>query len=291
MYRLMVISALIFIIYLSWVTIQKPGQQAYTYLLFLPALLYFFIRDDHRFLRKLTTDYRLFLLTDSFILLIPVIAVSILKHEFQITIQAVIVGLLSIFPSSWPVKNHTRTFPIRWINPKAFEWRAGIRKNGVVIALVWLTSLGMVWAPAVSLFLLWILHAIITSFYQEHESGDLLRTHFGNADSFLMEKVKYGLRYQLILLAPTLFAYSFLHPEQLWIIVAFSLIIVVSLIFTVIIKYSYYDPDSKTHPSSLLQTFGILSFAIPFLLPVPLILSILHYPKAKSKLRSNGITS
>lgn len=287
----MLFFGIFFLFYLSWVTIQNPNQQVYSYLLFLPTLLFYFYRNDLRFLRKLTAAYRLLLLTDSFILMIPVLMISILKQEFQITIQALIVVLLSIFSPSWPVKNYTRTFHIGLINPRAFEWRAGIRKNGIVMAMVWLTSLGMVWAPAVSLFLLWILHAIITSFYQEHESGDLLRTHFGNVDSFLMEKVKYGLRYQLILLAPTLFAYSFLHPEQLWIIVAFSLIIVVSLIFTVIIKYSYYDPDSKTHPSSLLQTFGILSFAIPFLLPVPLILSILHYPKAKSKLRSNGITS
>lgn len=290
-YFLLVAAVFVFLNYLSWVTIQNANLSYYTLFLFLPALALVFYRQDLRFLKKFTHSFRWILALDYMLILLPVLLIATLKQEYKFAVYALVCILFfTFFPGLKTVKSG-RAYHFRQLSAFAFEWKAGLRKHGIFVLTLSLSSLLLAWAPAVTIVLQWLLHSVIISFYQTTEGGDILRTHNSSANSLLIRKTGFACKYQFLLQVVPFGLYLVFHVEHFWIIGLFLLLSVISLVFTIVTKYSYYEAGAKTQPSSVLQAVGMISFLIPFLVPVPLVLSIIHYQKALRKLERNGITN
>ena len=290
-YSAIVSGAILFIYYLSWITIQEPGRLGYSLPALLPVLWLYFSRRDVIFLKKLTRDFRFLLFLEYFIIALPYfLSAGFHQKYFLLAISGLITLTLAFFP--WKASGNSGTgWKLNFIPKDSFEWKAGIRKNGLILLTVLLISIFTSPLPAVSLILVWIINVIIISFYSNHEGKDILRVSSTHAQKFLRNKIFMACRFQASLQTLPLLAYFTFHPGHWWLILFVFLYSMISVTCTIIFKYAYLDPGTNSNPSSLYQSITVISFLIPFLLPVPMILGIIKRRAAIKRLADHGIKS
>lgn len=287
-YAILISTSCIFLIYLSWITCGTKEHIMYSAPIFMPAILRFYHRRDITFLRKLHRHSGILLFTEYIILLSPVIIIGILKDVHELIIGGIALPVvLSVFPIKHTT-NHGSGIQIRFIPGDSFEWKAGIRKNRVFLVLLFMLSLLLSPYYAVSLVTLWLAHVTFITFQQPNEGSDILRTFNPSAAQTLKSKLLKSIVMQGLYFLPALLFYVAFHPSQLIIAIAFFLLTSISLTATIITKYCYYTPAENGQAASLLQTLHMVSIVIPFLIPLPLIYSLLQYHRARKNLTQYG---
>lgn len=276
-------------VYLTWQTIALDGKAYYSFLSILPAVWLFAARKDIIFLKKLYADFRLLLFLEYVLSVFPFLITSLIKGCLQYSIGILVTCcLFSFFPLQYSGKI-SRGLKLTFLNPLSFEWKAGIRKSGWLMLLLWILSMSLVSYPAISLVLIWIIHSVIISFYQSFEGKDIVRSSDLSARQFLFQKIKSGVVLQLAIQVLPLTLYFVFNQEHWWIILFLIFQSMLSVGFSVIVKYAYWDPSNSSSPSSLYQSLAIISFLIPFLIPVPIILAGMRYNSAIRKLNAYGL--
>ncbi len=166
----------------------------------------------------------------------------------------------------------------------SFEWIGGFRKNFIFLSGLYLSATAFCWFRILPLFLLWFLTVTIISFYNECESLQVLRESGKPSGKYLLNKLIRSNLYIIILYTPliiinTIFNTEFLLFNLLFIPVQLSL-----LCFAICMKYSSYSPNKmQTGNSILLVTIALFS-SLPYLLPVPIILSFVYFYEARNNL-------
>lgn len=166
----------------------------------------------------------------------------------------------------------------------SFEWISGFRKNFIFLSGLYLLATAFCWFRILPLFLLWFLTVTIISFYNECESLQVLRESGKPSGKYLLNKLIRSNLYIIILYTPliiinTIFNTEFLLFNLLFIPVQLSL-----LCFAICMKYSSYSPNKmQTGNSILLITIALFS-SLPYLLPVPILLSFVYFYKARNNL-------
>jgi hypothetical protein len=161
-----------------------------------------------------------------------------------------------------------------------FEWLSGSRKHYLYLSLCLIAALITSWLKIVPLFFLWIFTFTITSFYTECEPLHILFASSENMKKLLRSKI---IRHSILLImifAPVLIINSFFHPEMTFINIAFILVEIILLAFSILLKYTSYQPDENLNGNSILISLATIGVIIPFLLPVPLIMCFRNYRKA-----------
>lgn len=273
---------------LSYRTAAELRMLHFSLPLLLPALSRYARRKDVVFLKKLTTHYRVLLAIDYGLLLLPLLLIGLIRLSFPLMVAALLLPLLfSLFPFQLrPLAGKGRNWHV--LPAHAVEWKAGLRKNGIVLVLLFLAACVLTGYPIVSLVMLWAIHAVVVSFYQYGEGPDILRAYGGSASAILRSKIATGCGGQLLLFFPVLLAYSILHPDQVLLPFLFLLLSSISLAASVLVKFSYLTPGGTSFAASMFQSLHILSIAIPFLVPVPLIVCLLKYHMAVQQLIKYG---
>lgn len=290
-YSLLLSGVLLAATYIAYHTAADIRLMHYSLPLFLPGLVIYFRRRDVVFLKKLTGHYRLLLATDYALLLLPVLLIGLFLPSVPLVSAAL---LVLVFCSLFPLRlRHAGGKGRKWsmLPPQAIEWKAGLRKNGVLMLLLFIAACGLTGFPIVTLVALWLMHAVVVSFYQNGEGADILRAYGGSAPSVLLRKITTGCTLQLILFLPPLAAYGILHPEQVLLPFLFLVLSCISLAASVLVKFSYLTPGGTSFAASLFQSLHIMSIAIPFLVPVPLIVCLLKYKTAVHQLKNYGAHS
>lgn len=258
-----------------------------SYLLFSPVMLLYFSRRDVPFLRKLITHPFYVLLTDYLTLGSLFLLYCAITGNFSLLIIALaLILLFSTMPFRHSKSTHFQP-ALSFISSAAYEWKAGLRKNSLLLVLLYIFALAAVTFPAVSLLFCFLLHSIFTSFYQPNESISLLRVQGNNPKKILAGKIKLGLKLQTLIFLPVAILNSLLQNFYIYVWLIFLIATCISLTFSIISKYSYYRPETSNSPSQVNQAISIFSFIIPFLLPLPLMLSIMRYPSAIQKIRDH----
>ena len=258
-----------------------------SYLLFSPVLLLYFTRRDVPFLRKLITHPFPVLLADYLTLGSLYLLYCAITGNFSLLIIAL--ALILLF-STMPFRHSKSSYfqpGLKFISSDAYEWKAGLRKNSLSLIILYIFALSAVAFPAVSLLFCFLMHSIFTSFYQPNESISLLRVQGNNPKQILTGKITHGLKLQTIILLPVAILNSCLQDFYVYVWLFFLVAASISLSFSIISKYSYYRPETANSPSQVNQAISIFSFIIPFLLPLPLLLSIIRYPSAIQKIRDH----
>jgi hypothetical protein len=171
------------------------------------------------------------------------------------------------------------------IKPADFEWLGGVRKNYIAIALLILLAAAFCWLRVVPLIFLFLLTSVVLPFYQECESLQVLYAGSTNARKLLHKKLRdHSLRLSL-LIVPVIIINSLVNPELLLINIGFWIVQLVLLAFAILLKYATYRPGYRNTGNSILIAFASLGCLLPFLLPVPLIMSCMNYPKAIKKIQ------
>jgi len=177
-------------------------------------------------------------------------------------------------------------FIIRYIPYREFEWRAGFRGGTVLILLLWLMALSFCTFIVAPLVCLWFLTLMIASFYQQCESIPMLWAQEASAPALLRGKiVRHGILMSLISVPPLVLNMIF-QPQMIWINSGFLIAQWILLVFAITLKYATYRPCADLRGNSLLLGFAAVCIAIPFLLPVPLLMSIKNTRRALRNLNS-----
>ncbi|HEV8083164.1 MAG TPA: hypothetical protein VGP55_08195 [Chitinophagaceae bacterium] len=166
----------------------------------------------------------------------------------------------------------------------SFEWISGFRKNFIFLSGLYLLAIAFCWFRILPLFLLWFLTTTIISFYNECESLQVLRESGKPTGKYLLNKLIRSNLYIIILYTPLIIINTILNTEFLLFNLLFIPVQLSLLCFAICMKYSSYSPNKmQTGNSILLITIALFS-TLPYLLPVPIILSFIYFYKARNNL-------
>lgn len=166
-----------------------------------------------------------------------------------------------------------------------FEWISGYRKQYFAFSFLYLFAVAFCWFKILPLFLLWALTILISSFYNKCEPVQILREGNKLPMRFLWSKIKKNSLYILILYTPLILINTIVNPDYLLINLLFVPTQISFLSFSICWKYGYYSPNATQTSGSLpLAVVGMVS-SLPYLLPIPVLLSVAYFYKASHQLK------
>lgn len=172
-----------------------------------------------------------------------------------------------------------------WIHPRDFEWLSGMRRNAVFLLPCYLAAWGLCWLKVAPLIPLWIITAVAASFYIECEPLHILKAVYTHPAALLRAKMLRHLKLLVAILLPVLIVNSLCCPEMTVLNLVFLSAQIILLVFALLLKYAGYRPDIRLGGSSLLMGLMSVSVLIPFLLPLPLLMSFRNYGRALTNLK------
>ena len=171
-----------------------------------------------------------------------------------------------------------------FIPAENFEWISGFRKQYISFVFVYLLALSFSWFKILPLVFLWLLTGFIASFFAECESIGVLREDNKSPSGLMFYKIKIALMYVFILYLPVIGINIILNPDFLLLDLLFIPMQISVLWFAIFFKYSVYKPDNTLTGNSIMLSLILVSSALPYLLPVPAILSLVYFYKGKKNL-------
>jgi hypothetical protein len=244
-------------------------------------------RKDKRFLALLTNKPNpLFYLEYLIIALPPLVALALFNKWLQIL--AFMVLLLLVPKIKGPAAKSALFEKIICIFPlKLFELRAGLRTSFIPVVLLHFSAAIFSFLPYLSLFLVWNLTLFIASVaFGQNEPLNVLQASELPAKSFLYKKFIIYTNFLLVALLPVIIPYLFFNPGHWLFCALLFLSSSLLLAYTIILKYSFYQPLENSHAFQTYFSIGAIGLFIPFLLPLPFIIGIRHYFRAKSNLNN-----
>lgn len=199
--------------------------------------------------------------------LLLLLLASIPFLNFQFKHRAVFKNLSSIIPAS------------------NYEWISGFRKNYFSAICLYFIALSFCWVRILPLFLLWFLTITIASFFQENEPVHILREGNKTARKFLSDKIKTSIRYILILYSLPVIINAIFVNEFLTLTLLFIPAQIALICFAISLKYATYKPSTNILGNSVAFSIIALLSAVPYFLPIPLILAVVYFYKAEKNLK------
>jgi hypothetical protein len=165
-----------------------------------------------------------------------------------------------------------------------FEWKAGVRKYLFVFVGVWIIGLiGSYFVAGVPIAT-FVLGVLVMNFYEKPESLQVLLAVELSAGRFLAMKLQNHLLAFTILIAPLIFSYLIFNLQYYYIPLVEFLIFAILLVYTILLKYAFYQPNTASAASQVFTMIGIVCIFVPVFIPVVLLLSIKFLFQAKKNL-------
>ncbi|WP_052598037.1 hypothetical protein [Aureispira sp. CCB-QB1] len=246
-------------------------------------------RKDRFFLEQLTIPIAIFFSLDYFITNSFFIFTFILWGKWQ-NLIILSFGLLILSFIKPPYhkginKKGLPVFSFEWIPIELFEWRTGLRKSAFTFILIYMLGLGFSFYPITTPIFVLLMALGTTTFFQFFEHKDLLLAV--NYDKKLLEKKTIGsLVIFNFLMLPHYLLFALFNPYPKHLIALLIVAIIAQLIitFSIVMKYkSYSFHQYKLHNSLPLAIF-VGCWTIPFLWPIPVLMIIRFWKKAKENL-------
>lgn len=284
---LILIAILIGFIALIFAKTKLESEAMITLLLSLAILflLHQSRADQHFVVQNHIHPWRWFL--PEYVLLLSPVWVSILLHRHFAVL--LLLGLL------WPISHyrasiHTKQKPIirsrliHWIPSGSFEWKAGIRRTYYLFIFIWVAGLAV--APNLVLLpLSMMIEAIlVASFYERNESLPMLTSYELTANQLIKQKIEHNARMFGLLMLPHTLIYMVFHPNFWFVTPLLLLLLILIQSYAIVVKYTFYDPQSGSPANSFFQSLGAVAIIVPMLLPLILLLGIRFYFKSLQNL-------
>lgn len=282
---LFVIGLLVFLVYTSYFAYQKTPYAFYlTTGLFTYALLFQIYRKDKLFIYHHIHHPHWQIYSEYFALTFPFAIPSLLTmHWYWFPILLASLSVIPFLKFSFKQKTYFKN--ISSIIPASnFEWISGFRKFFIYLIPLYILAVGYSWVRIVPFVILWFITSTITSFYFECEPLHILKERNLSASQFLKRKLFQNSKYLLLLAVPILTVNTMLNVDDWLINLLLILVQLILLCFAVCFKYSCYQPTSELRGNNIITSLVSLCALIPYLLPVPLIMLLIYYPKAKQNL-------
>ena len=276
-------------IYIAILFYTKYQQGIHTwYLVSLLALLCLLIqyqRKDKGFIYKHISKPHLQVFAEYVMLTLPFSVSAIFtKSWYCFPALLVILGIIP-FVKSLIVKRTYFKNLTSIISAQNIEWISGIRKNMIPVLSLYLAAACTCWINIVPLFFLWLLTMVFCSFQQESEPVQVLREGHLSAGKYIIKKMMVSSRYITAFYMPVLIVNAVFNSNHLLINLLFIPAQLCVVCFTICLKYSSYKPGRNLRGNSIPLAIVSMGSVIPYFLPVPAMLSVSYFYKAKNNLK------
>lgn len=217
------------------------------------------------------------------ILLLVVFIIPLIYYNLQFRYLGSIIQLL-INPFN-PNLNLTVKTRLPFISSSSFEWISGIRRNLLILIPVYLLVLVFSFKPYVAVVGLIFLSLIISGFYFYGESREFVEFYAKSPRKFIVKKIYTNLRHLIVVFAPILII-ALIFQISTWRFLLGALIVSIFIqVLTIIFKYSLFEENANLTRNSIIVYGNIIFAIVPYFLPVPIIMGIIHYNKALKNLK------
>lgn len=242
-------------------------------------------RGDHRFIFLSVDRPYLVYVTEYFVLLLVFAILSSVALSSPIPFAYLLFAplLALIKPGRFETAQLARR--VVMIESTNYEWRSGIRKSGLTIAVLWIIGLLLTPVPYASMLVVWFILLIVSSFYELHENRDMVDSFKRPPAAFLMHKIKQQLIPFALLIMPVMAVSLFFFPDRWWIWLLFLVFSFVNIGVFVTSKYAVWEPGETHRASSLINSLCMVSFFVPFLLPLPVFVFFRNMSKSVVRLK------
>lgn len=284
---LIVIGLILFLIYASFTTYQEtPGAYYLTAFLFLVSVAIQSYRNDKQFVYVHIRKPH-FEMYSEYLVLTSVFSVSSLLTGNWICFPALVAALLIVPYLKFTLKQITYFKNISLYIPATdFEWISGFRRSFGFLLPLFLLALGLSWFRILPLLILWFITVTIASFYTECEPLHILKEGDYSSAKLIKRKLIRMVKYFAILYIPVLVINTILNPEY-WLLNLMFIPLQISLVsYAVCLKYSSYEPNKNAIGNNVVLSVVSLGSIIPYFLPIPLLMAVFTYGKAKKNLKN-----
>ena len=286
LYLLFFIIAGAYLVYFFYKQFQQGKHVLYAVLL-LAAVCFLlqYHRKDRTFLYKHISRPYLQVFAEYIVLTFPFSITSIFTGSWYC--YPALVLLVSLIPLyKFRFKQTTRLQHLSLLIPaKNFEWISGIRSNYIPFSFLYLAAVATCMVKILPLVFLWLLTIVITSFQQDAEPVQVLREGYQPAGKYIISKLRVNIWYIILLYTPILFFNTICNNDSLLLNILFMPAQISVVCFAVCLKYSSYRPGKSNAGNNIPLAIISLGSALPYLLPVPAILSFLYFNKASIHLK------
>lgn len=242
-------------------------------------------RKDKEFLEIYALKPQRIFLTEYAIISAPLIISLLYRSLWNYLIIYLFTLTLISFLKINPKKSSLNTVFQKLIPDENFEWKSGIRKYFILFVVIWPIGLFTSFFVASVPVTIFILGAVVLSFHEKSEPLEILIAGELNAMQFLMKKVKSQLLSFSILVLPLVLSFIIFHPRYYYIPLLEYIVFIILLIYTILLKYAFYQPASKSGAIQIFTMIGSFCLFIPVFIPVILLLSIKFLFQASHKLK------
>lgn len=241
-------------------------------------------RQDKKFSRIHFKHFRLTFFIEYIFLSIPLF-ICLAIHSHLIVIYVLFFLLFGITWINIKPKNQNLNTAIqKWIPENCFEWKAGIRKTLFWIVPLWIIGFATSFYIGSVPITIFILGITFLSFYENGEPYQMILSFELSSNQFLLLKLKAQVAIFSIVVLPLVALFIIFHPELWYIPVAEYLVFISLLSYTILVKYAYYEPNSRSAAAQTFVAIGALGAIIPVFLPIVWLMSGRFYFKSVDKL-------
>lgn len=172
------------------------------------------------------------------------------------------------------------------INPEHFELRALLRRHKVLMILTFSCGLIFSFQPVVGLIAIYIITFLIGQAHQYGEPISYIISQEKCISHFLYNKWLHVVKFWSMFSMPIVIATLIQNPTLWMITLAIVIIMSIYLLFVMMSKYAFYEPNSPLDASNFYISIGALSIILPILLPFLPGLIVISWIKAVKKLKS-----
>lgn len=280
-----IIPIILLLIYSSLVTNQKATGAFYlTGFLAIICLAIQIYRPDKAFVYNHMLHPNKELFSEYFLLTLPFAATCLLTSNWYCyPILLIAIYLITFIKTA--IKHVTYFSNLSVVIPaKNFEIISGFRKSFVFLIPCYLLAIGFSWFIILPLFLMWLITITMVSFYDECEPLTILKEGHLHPKIFLNQKLFQHCKYLFILFTPILVINTIYNFDYLFINLLFLPVQLALLCFAICFKYTLYQPNISLKANSIVLSLVSMCSLMPFLLPIPLVMAIFYYQKAKKNL-------
>jgi len=284
---LIVLGLFSFLVYAAYtVFLKSPGAYYLTAFLFLVCVAIQSYRNDKQFVYVHIRKPHLEMYSEYLAITFPFAAGSLFTDNwFCFPALALVLILVPLLKFSVQQKTYFASISL-FIPATDFEWISGFRRSFGFLIPLYLLALGLSWFRIFPLIILWFISVTIASFYTECEPLHILREGNFSAAKLLKRKLISMTKYIFILQTPVLAINTIFNPE-FWLLNLLFIPIQVSFVsYAVCLKYSTYEPNKNAIGNNVVLSVVSLGSIIPYFLPIPLLMAVYTYGKAKMNLNN-----
>lgn len=255
--------------------------------LFLSCLSFHLRRKDKFFAQLHIPNWRIQFYAEYVTATIPFSFTALFSKHYYLFPLLLLALLIVPFIQYSPVqKTKLKNISKIFTPSDSIEWISGIRRNFPVMVPIYVLAIVTCRMRFLPLLLLWFITTTILNFYNEYESLNILKSNHHQASHFLNHKIKkhclyVGYFYCPILVFNAIFNSDFIDINILFLLVQFAL-----LTFAITNKYTNYIPAQINIASNSAVAIISIGSIIPYLLPLPLMFSVVYYKRAIQNLKN-----